>query len=123
MAIIGRLVTLMQLLGIDVAAHLNTVREEFHDRDFSDLATLEAGDKGSLARAIMLSTHGTPGPFHHNIPVEFSASDPEGTELARLNQSASSVSHGTEEDFGKVAYLTRHRCPLAKILQGQLPPC
>jgi hypothetical protein len=99
---------LMQLLGTDVAAQLNTVLEEFYDRDSSDLftlgalVTLEAGDTEILARAIMLSTHGAPGPVHHNIPPDFPASEPKVIELARLHQSASSASHRTEEDFGGI---------------------
>jgi predicted aspartyl protease len=44
---------LMKLLGIDVNDHLNLVRKEFHDRDFSDAPSMEQGEMGTLSRILL----------------------------------------------------------------------
>lgn len=48
---------IMNMLGIDVTEHLNTVRVEFNDMDFSEVHSIGPGISGTLSRALLMHTH------------------------------------------------------------------
>ena len=56
--LIGR--HLMNALRIDVERHLNEVRMEYHEEDFSNVPSLAPGASGSLSRALYAAVHEDP---------------------------------------------------------------
>jgi hypothetical protein len=66
---------LMTKLGIDVTMHLNSVRHEFQDTDFSDGPSLSEGSTGILSRALRVALEHTPSHVPSSFAEENSRQD------------------------------------------------
>jgi hypothetical protein len=82
---------ILNTLGIDVAEHLNTVRTEFHEHDFSDVTSLEMGSSGTLARVLFTNAHSTSEPVQADLENE--------STLAQLHEATFHIVHGNTESF------------------------
>jgi hypothetical protein len=109
---------LMKLLGIDVNAHLNSVRKEFHDREFSDAPSLGQGSSGTLSRIFLMSHPGNDENQLQNEEADHTVNVPAVATIETVHPSLSHYVHGSVEYHAGVSPMPS--IPIGEDAEGEV---
>jgi hypothetical protein len=109
---------LMKLLGIDVNAHLNSVRNEFHDHDFSDAPSLGQGGLGTISRILFMSHHDTNDNQFQNEEADQKGKVPAAATMEAVHPIPSHYKHGSVEDHAGISPIPS--IPIGEDAEGEV---